>query len=576
MQAQLTPLDAAAAGLFSAGLHKAIRPHLDPEEGVDRLQPVNTQQDAQESVRPEVAVGVVGHRRTKAGPALDRLAREVLAGLVRRLTVENEPAPTLVVVSNLAEGVDQWLSRILLEQPNAALDVVLPCDPAAVPVHFTDDAARAEFRDLLGRARHVEIAGHGPCGDIAYAEASRRVVDQSDILIAVWDGQAERGPGGTGAAVAHARRRGCPVIWIKDDGSGVEEYGAVDAQVQLWAGLRAFNRESVPDAEWRGACEAARLKLQEIAARAEFAAWPEIVRADRLLDWQVRCDLLAQRYQRLTYVGGTALYLLSVLAIVSLAIQTLLLPAWAMLTGVEIVAMVAILALVALAERGRWHGKWMDYRHLAERLRTAFFLRLAGFTVMSRRATHRVPRSPAGQDWASRAFAHMWWSSVWPARPVADVAVLKRFLRSAWLEPQRAYFDRAATRNHAAHHGLERAGFLLFLLALLVATAHAGLGFLPHDESPAGHFHPVLALIGLVAPALGAALAGIRTHREFERNARHGRTMADYLEDLMDRLELTSDPAALIRLLEELDHTLLEENTDWRTAISFRRLEPPA
>ena len=153
---------------------------------------------------------------------------------------------------------------------------------------------------------------------------------------------------------------------------------------------------------------------------------------------------------------------------------------------------------------------------------------------------------------------------------------LKAFLRHAWLEPQRAYFERAAVRHHAAHHGLERAGFLLFVLALLAALTHVGLGFLPHHEGSAGHLHAVLALIGLVAPALGAALAAIRTQREFERNARHAHTMAGYLMDVLDRLEIAPDPASLTRLLEELDHTLLEENTDWRTAISFRRLEPPA
>jgi hypothetical protein len=537
---------------------------------------VKSQLDALDAVSPEIAVGVVGHRRTQTGPALDRLAREAVRDLLRRLTVAGEPAPNWVVVSSLAEGVDQWLSRILLERPRGALEVVLPCEPAAVPSHFMDDAARVEFDDLLALARHVEVVGRGPCGDAAYAEASRRVVDQSDILIAVWDGQAERGPGGTGAAVAHARRRGCPVIWIKEDGSGVETFGSVDFPHERWGGLRAFNRESMPGPALQRAWAKARQELHAAAEQANCVSWLDEAGVDTLLGWQVHCDLLARRYQGLTYRGGTALYLLSALAIVSLALQALLLPTWAILTGVEIVAMVAILVLVALAERHRWHGKWMDYRHLAERLRTAFFLRLTGFTVMSRRAAHGVRRSPASQEWVSRAFSRMWWSAAWPARPWAEHESLKTFLRLAWLEPQRAYFERAASRHHAAHHGLERAGFLLFVLALLAALTHVGLGFLPHHEGEGDHLHAVLAFVGLVAPALGAALAAIRTQREFERNARHAHTMTAYLMDVLDRLEIAPDPAALTRLLEELDHTLLEENTDWRTAISFRRLEPPA
>jgi hypothetical protein len=40
-------------------------------------------------------------------------------------------------------------------------------------------------------------------------------VDRSDVLLAVWDGQPARGPGGTGDVVAYARARGTPVevVW---------------------------------------------------------------------------------------------------------------------------------------------------------------------------------------------------------------------------------------------------------------------------------------------------------------------------------------------------------------------------
>jgi len=42
----------------------------------------------------------------------------------------------------------------------------------------------------------------------------RWVVDHSDHLVAVWDGMAARGPGGTGDVVAYARERGHPVTVV--------------------------------------------------------------------------------------------------------------------------------------------------------------------------------------------------------------------------------------------------------------------------------------------------------------------------------------------------------------------------
>ena len=40
------------------------------------------------------------------------------------------------------------------------------------------------------------------------------MVEHADVLIAVWDGRPARGMGGTADAVAYARQRGVPVLWV--------------------------------------------------------------------------------------------------------------------------------------------------------------------------------------------------------------------------------------------------------------------------------------------------------------------------------------------------------------------------
>jgi len=45
------------------------------------------------------------------------------------------------------------------------------------------------------------------------------VLDHSDLLVAVWDGQPVVGLGGTGQIVGHAVARRLPVLWVHTDDS---------------------------------------------------------------------------------------------------------------------------------------------------------------------------------------------------------------------------------------------------------------------------------------------------------------------------------------------------------------------
>ncbi|HEX6471372.1 MAG TPA: hypothetical protein VF069_19885 [Streptosporangiaceae bacterium] len=120
--------------------------------------------------------------------------------------------PGLVGVTCLAAGSDQIFARIVLEL-GGRLEVVLPApDYRETKV---GPAERTEFDRLLRSAsttRYTELSSSGP---EAFLAASKAVIARSARLLAVWDGTADRHPGGTGDAVAHARSVGVPVevIW---------------------------------------------------------------------------------------------------------------------------------------------------------------------------------------------------------------------------------------------------------------------------------------------------------------------------------------------------------------------------
>jgi hypothetical protein len=171
-----------------------------------------------ERPRPVLRVGVVGHRKL---PEPEELRPAIRAALVQiRETWTRRP---LILVSSLAEGADRLVVEVGREEPfRAGLEALLPLRPEEFRRDFPDARPSREFDWFLGVARDVRVARGGEHLDLAapgardraYAAAASELVDRSEVLLAVWDGAAARGPGGTAETVALARRSGKPLAWI--------------------------------------------------------------------------------------------------------------------------------------------------------------------------------------------------------------------------------------------------------------------------------------------------------------------------------------------------------------------------
>lgn len=124
-------------------------------------------------------------------------------------------------VSPLAEGADQLGATVALEL-GYRLDVILPLPPEDYRTDF-DRAGLEGFDALLSRADSVRELERCD-GDRAesYARAGRITIEQSDVMIALWDGEPARGVGGTADIVALALRNGVPVVHLtmRSEGPG--------------------------------------------------------------------------------------------------------------------------------------------------------------------------------------------------------------------------------------------------------------------------------------------------------------------------------------------------------------------
>ena len=146
--------------------------------------------------------GITGHQRLE-GPQVWRWVTDVIHDELERMT------PPLIAVSSLAIGADQLLARLVIER-GGSLHAVLPF--AGIERSFAP-ADLPAYRELL-RYGTVEVLNTSGTDEDAYLRAGKRVVDLSDIVLAVWNGNAARGKGGTADVVAYALECRVPLIHI--------------------------------------------------------------------------------------------------------------------------------------------------------------------------------------------------------------------------------------------------------------------------------------------------------------------------------------------------------------------------
>jgi hypothetical protein len=153
-------------------------------------------------------VGITGHRGLPPGSAA--LVQEAIRALVRRF-----PAVGLTGVSCLADGPDAWFAQAVLDH-GGHLEAVLP---AADYRQALAERHHRTYDELLGRAARIHATGLPVAGPQAYMTGSEILVRLVDEVIAVWDGQAARGYGGTADVVRYAEARGVPVRIIWPEGA---------------------------------------------------------------------------------------------------------------------------------------------------------------------------------------------------------------------------------------------------------------------------------------------------------------------------------------------------------------------
>lgn len=576
-------------------------------------------------------VGITGHRaQLLREEFLDDLRASIrgvlgeLAGAARELyagerEIFSSDEPQLRLHTALATGADQ-LAAACAHELDYYVRALLPFAPAEYSRDFEQGSEYAEFQHHLRSAdEFLALPGDRADDEEAYVLVGKAVIAASDILIAVWDGMAGAGPGGTAHVVDMALRAGVPVLHI-----GIDREGNRVVPVRLLTGGEAL------DPEWEAIEDAAfyqRLLADTLAPHAEFERVEIAIYLDeveRLRNWRVEypvmlamlgvrrlssrpwrqspvaqshefnedsgnpdhaayleaycwANFLAIRYAQLFRSGHVTNYCLSALAVL-IALAGLLLP------GLKVYLVMLELGVIGLlfyntwlGQRGEWHRRWLQYRHLAESLRPLIYLKNSGLAAPPFRSdfVRGTHNREGGSDWTRWYAAAIWRQLSSPVGTVTKSTIsdlAQRMLREQ-IEPQSSYHEVNASRMRKLDHKLHEVGNVLIWAVILSCVVFL-LGYVvAHEWITASAKAFVVLTAGL--PACSAAVFGLRGHGEHLLAASRSAQTANALAVHGKRLAEIDQLDVLAAEFESTASIMLADLNEWAVAYRERSLQIP-
>jgi hypothetical protein len=223
-------------------------------------------------------IGVTGHRKLENEQIISESVKSVLSKLDDMLGSKQKNTPySFAVISPLAEGADRLLAREVLnwnsEGEKPVLETVLPLPEEDYLNDFVEERSKEEFRGLLSRAKSVIVLEKTASCNAAYEQVGHYVVDNCDVLIAIWDGKPAAGQGGTADIVKYAQKADKYIFWIDSMDGTVKEENK-HHHFESLKHLEKYNSEMLSDEKYNSAFEA---ECGKLANRTEyFFNWNKI------------------------------------------------------------------------------------------------------------------------------------------------------------------------------------------------------------------------------------------------------------------------------------------------------------
>jgi len=543
------------------------------------------------------------------------------------------------LVTSLAEGADLLVASVA-QNLGFGIEVVLPYGQPEFSKEIHSPLAQTDYKNVLNVAERtgavLELDGEPGTAE-AYWTAGLTVLRHSDVLIAIWDGEAAEMKGGTAEVVAQAAGSGIPIVWIDPNRPGdvcladvragraergpgldslpehlrrlvqppdavsqpqsrraLKEYfgretarrcrlgGGFDFITRLLAGQWPF-RSSLLPRDFAAAIERSWKNAATIPAMIVPALEAKLLRS---FAW---ADHLATYYATRYRDSATYILFLAPLAVLAAVVEHLSQASASRddfgsttvaLGALELTILLAVVIMYVWGRVRRFHERWIDYRLVAERLRHLLFQRPIGYSLRV------APFARARGDKEHRLEWVNWYvRAIQREAGLISGAMNSDYLReyATWLgrmiTSQALYHQENATRMGRVHRILHALAFGTFALAVVLTALHVGPEILGVTSAmPERYWRGGQALVLATAlPLLGGAIHGFLVQGEFEATAKRSERIAEELGIQAHNLGATVFAwTSVAEAADRAVETMGAELSDWHFVFRAKPLPPPS
>ena len=246
-------------------------------------------------------------------------------------------------------------------------------------------------------------------------------------------------------------------------------------------------------------------------------------------------------------------------------------PSYTELILLEILALLVALIWYRVGVVENWQRKWLNYRHLAERLRIITYkcLLKPGTARPENEGVKTLPFYQGPGEWVLVVADHVQGLLTRPEGLENNLHQVKNFILQGLIRGQAGYY--ASTARKKTRHTKREQHFIgiLLIITLLAAACHL------FDIGLSRSFENLIVTLVVVLPAIAASQHAIGSIHDFERIS----SRSSRMEEILQRLEKSFEKAVtfdeLRKEIQNAEDILSTENHEWCVSLSFRRISLP-
>ena len=541
-----------------------------------------------------IVLGITGHRDLLEEDK--PFYREKLTQLFTQLKLDYPKTP-LKLVSPLAEGADRVVADVAIKN-GIELIVPLPLPEVEYEKDFPDTID--EYRKLKNTTSkencfvlsladgntEANISEHGHQRNLQYALVGTYITMRCHILIALWDGTQNDTTGGT-AQVVQFKLEGSenpcdqsislldpvdcgPVFHIETRRSGNESSRKPTSAQWLYPQERSEENQKIILGHietFNSEVLRRNTAAMEKSRNYVIPDYDDLAKSEKdILDTYAMADVFSIHYQGIAHRTLSAILILAGAMALSFEIYAHLIidP---LILALYPVFFVAIIGTYFWHRKIGAHGKYLDYRALAEGLRVQIFWRLAG--ICDAVSANYLRKQNDELQWIREALRG---SNILPV-PKQNLNLVYKH----WIKDQENYFMKCAQRQHEKLEKLERYSDWLYGSGLFVSIiAIVFWDFLEHAK---GLHHMLIVFMGFT-PIVAALWINysekISLHAQSKQYSRFAiifNRARKIFESLKENTE--ANQIQIKQLVKELGKEALIENGDWVLLRRERPIEIP-